>query len=103
MERKTIMLVCTAGMSTSMLVQKMREASEKSGLDVEIFAVPMANADKFLESKEIDVVLLGPQIKYAKSQFDEKTTGTNTKVAVIGMQEYGMMRGDRVLEQALKL
>ena len=34
MAEKTIMLVCSAGMSTSMLVQRMKKAAEADGLDV---------------------------------------------------------------------
>ncbi|MGM9904871.1 PTS sugar transporter subunit IIB, partial [Lactobacillus sp.] len=45
MAEKTIMLCCSAGMSTSMLVKKMQEAAKKDGLDYEIFACPAAEAD----------------------------------------------------------
>ena len=34
---KKIMLVCSAGMSTSLLVTKMEQAAEKVGDEVEIF------------------------------------------------------------------
>lgn len=33
MAKKTIMLVCAAGMSTSMLVKKMEDAAAKEGVD----------------------------------------------------------------------
>ena len=36
---KRIMLVCAAGMSTSLLVTKMQAAAEAEGLEAEIFAV----------------------------------------------------------------
>ncbi|HAZ37769.1 MAG TPA: PTS sugar transporter subunit IIB [Clostridiaceae bacterium] len=103
MAKKTIMLVCTHGMSTSILVKKMREAAAKEGIDAEIFAEPMSNADLSLETKDIDVILLGPQIKYAKEQFGEKVKGKKTKVAVINMDDYGLMRGDVILKKALEL
>ncbi|WP_123053259.1 PTS sugar transporter subunit IIB [Clostridium sp. JN-1] len=103
MTKKTIMLVCTHGMSTSILVRKMREAAEKNCIDAEIFAEPMSNAGLSLETKDIDVILLGPQIKYAKEQFEEKVKGTKTKVAVINMEDYGMMRGNEILKKALEL
>ena len=40
---KKIMLVCSAGMSTSLLVTKMEQAAEKAGDEVEIFALPMSD------------------------------------------------------------
>lgn len=35
---KTILLVCNAGMSTSMLVKKMQDAAKTMGVEVEISA-----------------------------------------------------------------
>ena len=44
---KKIMLVCSAGMSTSLLVTKMEQAAEKVGDEVEIFALPMSDGINF--------------------------------------------------------
>ncbi len=62
MEKKTIMLVCSAGMSTSLLVTKMQKAAEAKGMEADIFAVSASDADNQLESKNVDVLLL---CKYA--------------------------------------
>ena len=40
MAEQTIMLNCSAGMSTSLLVTKMQAAAKEQGIDVEIFACP---------------------------------------------------------------
>jgi PTS system cellobiose-specific IIB component len=66
MAKKTIMLVCSAGMSTSLLVTKMQKAAEEKGIDAEIFAVSASDADNNLESKNVDVLLLGPQVRFMK-------------------------------------
>ncbi|MDN6852771.1 MAG: PTS sugar transporter subunit IIB, partial [Tetragenococcus koreensis] len=60
MAQKTIMLVCSAGMSTSLLVTKMQKAAEEQGVDTDIFAVSSSEADTQLENKDVDVLLLGP-------------------------------------------
>ena len=44
MAKKTIMLVCSAGMSTSLLVTKMQKAAEAKGLEADIFAVSASEA-----------------------------------------------------------
>ena len=36
---KKILLLCAAGMSTSLMVKKMTEAAEKKGIEVEIKAI----------------------------------------------------------------
>ena len=98
---KNIVLCCAAGMSTSMLVQRMKDAAQKKGIDVTIKAVPVAEFEENLATA--DIVLLGLQVKYeqVKRQVISDTLGK--KVPVIDMMDYGMMKGDAVLDKALKL
>lgn len=100
---KTIMLVCSAGMSTSLLVSKMQKAAEAKNIEADIFAVSASEVDETLGKKKIDVLLLGPQVRYMKSQFEKKLSGKNIPVDSINMQYYGMMNGEKVLEDALKV
>ncbi|AGF59112.1 MULTISPECIES: PTS sugar transporter subunit IIB [Clostridium] len=97
----TIKLFCASGMSTSVLVNKMKEAAKAKGVEAEIVAFPESQMDKHLDS--MDVALLGPQVGYtlgkAKSLCDPK----GIPVEVIPMVDYGMMNGTKVLDLALKL
>jgi len=43
---KKILLLCAAGMSTSLLVTKMKNSAKEKGIEVEIEACPV---EKFLE------------------------------------------------------
>lgn len=99
---KTIMLVCSAGMSTSLLVQKMQEAAQDKGLELDIFAVSVSEADDMLASKSVDVLLFGPQVRYLVGQYQNKVPG-KIPVEAINMADYGMMNGKKVLEHALDL
>lgn len=103
MADKTIMLVCAAGMSTSLLVTKMQKAAEEKGVNAEIFAVSASEADATIQSKHPDVVMLGPQVRFMKDQFEEKLADTGIGVEVINMQDYGMMNGEKVLNRALEI
>jgi PTS system cellobiose-specific IIB component len=40
MAEQTIMLNCSVGMSTSLLVTKMQQAAQEEGIDAEIFVCP---------------------------------------------------------------
>lgn len=100
---KTIMLVCNAGMSTSILVTKMQEVAKKKDLSVEIFAVPSSAANEKLETMKIDVLLLGPQVRYLEKEYASQLENTETKVAVIDMLNYGQMKGEAVLESAYQI
>lgn len=103
MTKKVIMLVCSAGMSTSMLVTKMQDAAKTKNLDSEIFAVSASDADNHIKNKKIDILLLGPQVRFMEKQFKEKLTPLGIPVAVIKMSDYGMMNGANVLTDAEKL
>lgn len=100
---KTIMLVCAAGMSTSLLVTKMKKAAEEKGIDSDIFAISASEIDDTLAKKDVNAVLLGPQVKFMQKQFEPKLAEKNIPIEAINMQHYGMMNGEKVLEQAVKL
>lgn len=100
---KTIMLACSAGMSTSLLVTKMQEAAKADGIEAEIFAESAGEADKTLDTRDVDVLLLGPQVRFMQKQFEDKLKDKGTPVAVIDMADYGMMNGEKVLKTALDI
>lgn len=98
---KKILLICSAGMSTSILVGKMREAAKAQNLDAQIEAVA---AEKFVELiPEYDVFLLGPQIRFKKDEFAAEAAKHGKNVDVVNTMDYGMMKGDKVLAHALSL
>ncbi|MGT2934639.1 PTS sugar transporter subunit IIB [Streptococcus castoreus] len=96
-----IMLVCSAGMSTSMLVSRMLKAAKEENINVAIFAKPAAEADEILESEKITLVLLGPQVKFLENKYKDNYLKKGIKIAVINMQDYGMMDGKKVLKDAM--
>ncbi|WP_328593481.1 PTS sugar transporter subunit IIB [Niallia circulans] len=100
---KTVMLVCAAGMSTSLLVTKMRRAALAKGLDINIFAVSATEIDDVLETRKVDCLLLGPQVKFRREEIAERLKGENILLDEIHIQHYGMMDGEKVLDQALSL
>lgn len=94
-----ILLVCSAGMSTSLMVNKMKDAAAKKGVEAEIWAVADAEASENI--KKADVMLLGPQVRFLEKKM--KDVAGSKPVAVIDMMAYGTMNGEKVLEQGLKL
>lgn len=92
-----IMLACALGMSTGMLMERMRATAQAEGKDYKIWAVDVASVDK--NDGEFDVLLLGPQVNYL---FDDmkKQYGDKVPVAVIKPIDYGRMNGAAVLKFA---
>jgi PTS system cellobiose-specific IIB component len=97
----TIKLFCASGMSTSVLVNKMKEAAKAKGVDAEIIAFPESQMDRHLDS--MDVALLGPQVGYTLGKAKKLCEPHGIPVEVIPMVDYGMMNGAKVLDRALDL
>lgn len=96
---KKILLLCNAGMSTSIVVKKMKEAAEKKGIEAEINAVSMEKFDENLD--KYDIFLLGPQISFKHGELQGKANAVNKRVELINSMDYGMMKGEKILEETL--
>ncbi|WP_420856681.1 PTS sugar transporter subunit IIB [Vibrio palustris] len=94
-----IMLCCSAGMSTSLLVRKMKIAAEQQAIDVQIDAYGASEFSSHVE--DYDVVLLGPQVKYMLNDLQQQAEPFGISVKVIDMMDYGMQNGEKVLQFAL--
>ena len=97
----TIRLFCAAGMSTSLLVSKMKDAAKAKGIEVDIEAFPESKMDSHLEN--VNVALLGPQVGYTIAKAKKICEPKGIPVDIIPMVDYGMMNGAKVLDFALKL
>ena len=80
---KKILLCCAAGMSTSLLINKMKLEAEKRGIEVKIWAEPLDRAKE--EFAKADVVLLGPQVKYALTEAKKIAEENNINIDVINI------------------
>ena len=93
-----VLLVCAAGMSTSLLTNSMKKAGQPTDV---VDAVPIAellqNVDKY------DVVLLGPQIKFKLKEVEEICKPKGIPCGVVDMRVYGMMNGKAAMDQARSL
>ncbi|HFM3287684.1 PTS sugar transporter subunit IIB, partial [Escherichia coli] len=87
---------------TSMLVKRMIDHANAISLEVNISALAIAEAKGKIKNNEVDVVLLGPQVRFQKPEIEAVAQG-KMPVAVIEMKDYGTMNGQAVLEFAMKL
>ncbi|EKE9625174.1 PTS sugar transporter subunit IIB [Listeria innocua] len=98
---KNIMLVCSAGMSTSLLVKKMTEAIENNHVDATVIAVAEADFDKY--KGNVDVVLLAPQVRFLEKNLKRVLDQLGIPVSIINGIDYGTMDGEKVLNDALAM
>ncbi len=91
---RKIVLMCSAGMSTSLLMNKMRAAAEAEGYDCTVEAVPIRSAD--VKGADADIVLLGPQVRF---QVKKIASELSCPVEAIDSMIYGRMDGAALLKR----
>lgn len=96
---KNIVLICAAGMSTSLLVTKMRQTAVTENFECKIEAYAIDEAPNVIPTA--DIVLLGPQVRFNLNKF--RAAYPNVKIECIEMVMYGTMNGKGVLDYARKI
>ncbi|MGN1382925.1 MAG: PTS sugar transporter subunit IIB [Eubacterium sp.] len=94
----TIRLFCNQGMSTSILVNKMKAAAASEGTQADIAAYPVDELEERIQGA--DVALLGPQVGYLKNRAKTVCGKAGVPMDVIPMRDYGMCNGEAVLKFA---
>lgn len=100
-DQKRIMLVCGGGASSGFLAQSMRKAAKKEGLSYEIFAKSETDIDNF--KTDIDILLIGPHLRFLENEIQEKLTGLTVKMAVIDNAIYGTLDGKKAIEKVQEM
>jgi PTS system cellobiose-specific IIB component len=96
-----ILLCCSAGMSTSLLVTKMEKAAAEQGIECKIWAVAVDTVRNHIG--QADCMLLGPQVRYMLPQMKKLGADRGIQVDVINTVHYGTCNGAEVLKYAQKL
>lgn len=96
-----VLIVCSWGMSTSLLVESMLAAAAASKY---ILTVEALSAGEYAaKAEECDVVLIAPQIRHLRKSIEKLATSVGKPVALIEPFHYATMNGQAVLEQVLAL
>lgn len=93
------MLACAGGMSTSLLATSMRKAALEKGIEITVDAMPVGNVAEVRD--DVDILLIGPQVRYQLAQVQKVYAELPVIVQVIDSLDYGRMLGGKVLEHAL--
>lgn len=93
---RNIVLLCNMGMSTSLMVNKMRAAAKDSGYECEINAYALQKASEIIPTA--DILLVGPQIAFELNRLRREYP--DKRIEKIEMMDYGRMDGKKVLEHA---
>ena len=90
---RKIVLLCAAGMSTSLLASKMQKTADANKLPIEVKAFSDSQMGDIVNEFNPEVILLGPQVKHLYEKVSERY-GQDHLVAVIDSTDYGNMDGE---------
>lgn len=92
MKQLKITVACAAGMSSSMLCNKLIAAVAKRDIELACKAYSTSEVGAVIEGSAC--LLVGPQVAYQKDMLQQKYP--DVPVEVISMQDYGMMNGEKI-------
>jgi len=95
-----VVLVCAAGMSSSLLEASTMEAAQRRGheLDIHAITVPQATTYDF-KARAVDIVLVAPQVAYKRRSISQLVEPLGIVVQNIDPVTYGMVDGEKLFEQ----
>lgn len=89
-----VLLMCANGLSTGMLMNKMKQWAEKKGADLEVKAVPVDECARVYQ--EYDVLLIGPQMSYKLKEVQK--IAPDRPSAVINSMDYALGNVDNIMK-----
>ena len=96
-----VLIVCSWGMSTSLLVESMQEAAQ--AMQYELTVEALSAGEYAAKIDECDVVLIAPQIRHLRKSIESLAFSLDKPVALIEPFHYATMNGQAVLEQVLRM
>lgn len=82
------LIICAAGMSSSLMAKKTTEFFKSKGDDIEVDAISATEGGKAIAAAEFDLYLIGPQTKMYYKQFEEAAAKVGKPIAQIPPQAY---------------
>jgi len=102
-EQKTALLICTAGITTGLLVKNVQNAADERGLDIHVYSAPAIIAEQAIQSQTIDALMIGPQSKYEIARLKDFLTYKAVPYKLISKENYEILDGEAVLEEIIAL
>lgn len=96
-----VIIVCSWGMSTSLLVDSLLAAAVEAHIELQVEALSAGEYAARVE--ECEVVLIAPQIRHLRKSIEKLAHSVGKPVAMIEPFHYATMNGQAVLEQVILL
>ncbi|WP_243342371.1 PTS cellobiose transporter subunit IIB [Anaerococcus sp. AGMB09787] len=85
---RKVILICNAGMSSSLMAKKVSESLEKEGIDIKVDATTSGNSENIFTSDTYEMILVSPQIRMLYDDYKKRADETGKKIAQIPFNAY---------------
>ena len=85
---KKALIICAAGMSSSVMAKKTTSWLKENGHDIEIDATTAAAGDKAFQTDEYGLILISPQIRMRYNEFEVKAQKAGKNIVQVGFDAY---------------
>ena len=96
---KNVLLLCSSGLSTSLLVNRVQKIAMERDININV-STSSSNTYKRV-ADDADVILLGPQVRYMLREV--KKVAPDKAVSVINSSAFKRMNGAAVLDHIVEL
>lgn len=103
LEPKNVLLICTSGITSGLLVKNVQRAADEKGVRLHVYSVPAIVAEQAIQTQKIDALLIGPQSEYEVSRLKDLLNYKAVAYKLIPKESYETLDGGAVLEQIQKM
>ncbi len=96
-----VVMVCSGGMSSAIVVQAVLKEAQKNDFDLEMIAVGSGEIEEKIK-ENFDLVLVAPQVKHQFSRYEELAKENNVPIELIPPMGYTPIGAPKTLEQIKK-
>ncbi len=96
-----VLIVCSGGMSSSIVVNTIKKEAEKEDIEIKVKAV---GTGEFIDEvkEDWDLVLVAPQVRHRFAGFEEQAKEENIPIELIPPQSYSPLGGTNLISQIKK-
>lgn len=103
MEDKNLLLICTAGITTGLLVRSIEKEIEKREIPLHVYSAPSIIAEQIIDKQKIDGILIGPQAQYEIQRLEGLLNSKKIPYQLISKENYELLNGSGVLDEGIEI
>lgn len=97
-----VLFVCSAGMSSTIVVNALKKEAQKNNIEMDVLAVGTEQFEEEVKNG-YDVAMVAPQVRHRFDRLKEYAQEANVACDIILPQAYSPLGGAKLLKQVMGL